>query len=592
MRSFNLKTTILFLLLPFFGKSQIYDTLITEHFDNITNMTSSAGFGGVISSSTCGSANIFNTTTDSRALNCVHYEPSSSVFVCSDKDAVGVGAGAVSVEMLTYTAVDNDEIGFVGYFAAYDFNNLETAEIVELFYSTDNGLTYTSFLILTGNSTENPSYSAPSSTQEGFSCSDGSAAVQSEFINKEFSIGNNLSGQIIKIKVEFSGFTSGSEGVVLDEFSLVKVRNILASENFDNTTFLTTSTGAFNTATEGSCNGSSLYNCTSNMATPSNALDCLGGEDGNVFVMTGGGVASGAELEMLTYTTIDNNEISFRGSFASFGTDQNTDNFIVVAYSTDNGSTYTDAFTVTGIDGGSGTDWHSISDGTSTIGRSFIKKGFVIGSNLSGSTIKIKITYDTYTNGGDGIAIDKFRLEGSLMNTLPVTLVDFSTKLFGEKVHLNWSTSSEINNDYFTLERSLDGEKFNEITIVEGAGNSNNLLKYNFIDDENTLSGTVYYRLKQTDYDGKNSYSKTTSVNVKLENINRWSIFPNPAKEMLNFEGDVVKVELVNILGESVEGIEFVNSRLTFDKVANGTYLVRVWFNDGNTSLKKLVVNH
>ena len=100
---------------------------------------------------------------------------------------------------------------------------------------------------------------------------------------------------------------------------------------------------------------------------------------------------------------------------------------------------------------------------------SLLIKSFSIGNNLSGSIIKIKITYNTYTNGGDGIAIDKFRLEGSLMNTLPITVVDFSTKLFGEKVHFNWSTSSEINNDYFTLERSLDGEKFNEITIVEGA---------------------------------------------------------------------------------------------------------------------------
>jgi hypothetical protein len=571
---------------------QIYDVLITESFNNTTNMTTSASFGGSISSSTCGNANMFNVTSDSRALDCVHYEPSSSVFVCSDKDAVGAGTGTVSVEMLTYTAVDNDEIGFVGYLASYDFNTLETAEVVELFYSINNGSTYTSFLVLTGDATDNTSYSA-NGTGDGFSCSDGSASVQTEFINKEFSIGSNLSGQTIKIKVEFSGFTSANEGVVLDEFSLVKVRNILASEDFDNTTSLTTTNSVFSTSDEaGGCNSMSLYDCTANMAAPSNALGCLGGEDGDVFVMTGGGVATGEELELLTYTATDNAEISFRGNFASFGSDQNTDNFIVVAYSTDNGVNYTDAFTVRGIDGGSGTDWHSVSDGTSTVGRSFIKKGFVIGSNLTGSIIKVKVTYDTYTNVGDGIALDKFRLEGSLITVLPIELLDFSPKLNGEEVYLDWTTSTEVNNDYFTIQRSKDASSFEDLGIVNGAGNSNDLLKYNYIDDGSELSGIVYYRLKQTDFDGKTSYSKIKSVDLSSLAQNKWSIYPNPAKNILNIEGNIVKVEIRNLLGEVIETNSSEKFLINLSKVLSGTYFVKVWFEDGGLDIKKLIVNH
>jgi hypothetical protein len=571
---------------------QIYDVLITEHFDNTTNITSSDGFKGSVTSGTCGNNNVFNVTSDADALNCIHFEPSNSVFACVDKQDAGTGISAVvSLEMLTYTAVDNDEIGFVGYFAAFDYNDLETTDLVELFYSIDNGATYTSFLVLTGNSSDNLSYSA-NGTGDGFSCSDGSAAVHTEFINKEFSIGSNLSGQTIKIKVEFTGFTAAAEGVVLDEFSLVKVRKILASEDFDNTSSLATSNGVFITPTEGGCNSSSLYDCTSNMTTPLNALNCLSGEDGDVFIMTGGAVASGEELEMLSYTATDNGEISFRGNFASFGTDQNTDNFIVVSYSTDNGATYTDAFTVTGIDGGSGTDWHSFSDGSSNIGSSFIKKGFVIGSNLSGSTIKIKVTYDTYTNSGDGIAIDKFRLEGSLAIVLPIELVKFEPKLKGNNVLIEWATLTEVNNDYFTIQRSIDATNFEDIDFVDGAGNSNRLLNYQFVDETDFSENLIYYRLKQTDFDGETSYSKIKSVNLNSLIQNKWSIYPNPVKEILNLEGDVVDIEFRNVLGEAIEINEREKSLIDLSEILNGTYFVKVWFEDGGVDVKKLIVNH
>ena len=582
---------ILFLFLQSESSAQIYDTLITEPFNNTASMTSTETFSGTITSSTCANANMFNVTSDSRALDCVHYEPSSTVFVCSDKDAAGAGTGTASVEMLTYTAVDNDEIGFVGSIASYDYNALEASDVVELFYSTDNGSTYTSFLVLTGNSTDNPSYSAVG-TGDGFSCSDGSAAVQTEFIVKEFSIGSGLSGQVIKIKVDFTGFTTANEGVVLDDFKLVKVRNILATEDFDNTTSLTTSGGVFSTPTEGGCNGSSLYDCTSNMGTPSNALNCLIGEDGDVFVMTGGGAATGEELEMLSYTAVDDKEISFRGNFASFGTDQNSDNFIVVAYSTDNGVSFTDAFTVTGIDGGSGTDWHSISDGTSSIGGSFITKGFVIGSNLKDSVIKIKVTYDTYTNSGDGIAIDKFILEGTLAVTLPIELIDFSAERANADVLLDWATASEINNDYFTLERSSDAINFEPIGTVVGAGNSNVQLNYNYIDPVGEANRIIYYRLKQTDFDGAFTYSRIRAVDLGAITPTDWVIYPNPAQQTLQVSGDIKSLEVRNILGELVQVEQNNQSFVDLTGVANGTYFIKVWFANGFVDVKKFVVSH
>lgn len=95
---------------------------------------------------------------------------------------------------------------------------------------------------------------------------------------------------------------------------------------------------------------------------------------------------------------------------------------------------------------------------------------------------------------------------------LPITLLNFAAKYIGPKtVLLDWSTASEVNNDYFTIQRSNDGIHFTDILIVSGAGNSNNINLYN-AEDNNALDGISYYRLKQTDYDGHFSYSKIVKV--------------------------------------------------------------------------------
>ena len=85
-------------------------------------------------------------------------------------------------------------------------------------------------------------------------------------------------------------------------------------------------------------------------------------------------------------------------------------------------------------------------------------------------------------------------------------------------VILNWTTASELNNDYFTIERSKDAVEFQPIKFVEGAGNSNSILNYEII-DVNPFLGTSYYRLKQTDFNGKYSFSNIVSVNAGSDNV-------------------------------------------------------------------------
>lgn len=88
---------------------------------------------------------------------------------------------------------------------------------------------------------------------------------------------------------------------------------------------------------------------------------------------------------------------------------------------------------------------------------------------------------------------------------LPVTLLNFEVDCENGFTVLNWSTASEINNDYFVIEKSTDAINFSPIATVQGNGNSNTVLSYTYT-DETPNYATTYYRLKQVDFDGKFEY--------------------------------------------------------------------------------------
>jgi len=111
-------------------------------------------------------------------------------------------------------------------------------------------------------------------------------------------------------------------------------------------------------------------------------------------------------------------------------------------------------------------------------------------------------------------------------NTLPIELISFSANLVKGAVNLNWKVATELNNDYFTVERSYNARDFTEIAIINGAGNSSSVTKYS-ITDYPPLSGLVYYRLTQTDFDGQ--FETFDLISTKYEkNIANIELFPNP----------------------------------------------------------------
>ena len=127
---------------------------------------------------------------------------------------------------------------------------------------------------------------------------------------------------------------------------------------------------------------------------------------------------------------------------------------------------------------------------------------------------------------------------------LPIELIAFVAFRQGNVVVINWTTATEINNDFYTIERSTDGVNFEAIMEVNGAGNSNSELQYS-LTDEDPLDGISYYRLKQTDYDGQFSYSEVISVRSNSSKTISGKLYHKAGSNQLNVFFDVVDSEVV-----------------------------------------------
>ena len=184
---------------------------------------------------------------------------------------------------------------------------------------------------------------------------------------------------------------------------------------------------------------------------------------------------------------------------------------------------------------------------------------------------------------------------------LPVELTDFNVELVGEEVQLNWTTATEINNDYFTIEKSTDAVNFEMIDEVPGAGNSQSILNYNYVDD-NVYDGVSYYRLKQTDFNGQFEYFPALSVTNQSSGgtLIIEKAKPNPFSSQFTLE---IKSEnkgmadfmIMSMNGEKVDAsqIELNEGRTSFtytngNKLRSGTYIVNIT-QDGVPTTYKII---
>ena len=152
-----------------------------------------------------------------------------------------------------------------------------------------------------------------------------------------------------------------------------------------------------------------------------------------------------------------------------------------------------------------------------------------IAFNASYALDELGFLYLTYVDNPNLGGISVLKSGGPL----PVSLLEFTGKIINKKVELNWTTSSESNNDRFDVLRSADGINFKILGSVKGKGTTASKSSYSFIDPSPFPGIINFYRLNQVGFDGQSSLSPIVSLKIE-ETSSLISIFPNPANDVLN----------------------------------------------------------
>ncbi len=187
-------------------------------------------------------------------------------------------------------------------------------------------------------------------------------------------------------------------------------------------------------------------------------------------------------------------------------------------------------------------------------------------------------------------------LRNQIVDALPVNLLDFSGRLSGNEIKLQWQTASELNSANFIIEYAADGNIFTPIGTVKAAGSSNGLRSYGFTHAQ-PKNGSNYYRLKMVNADARFSNSKTININFGLNNL-RLNIYPNPAKNYVVVDHpagvNTPQLMLVDMAGRTIKTIkvnkEAVQTKLNIKTVMPGTYKL-IWIDGNNISNETIVIN-
>ncbi|MBS1600117.1 MAG: T9SS type A sorting domain-containing protein [Bacteroidetes bacterium] len=196
----------------------------------------------------------------------------------------------------------------------------------------------------------------------------------------------------------------------------------------------------------------------------------------------------------------------------------------------------------------------------------------------------------TIANLANTYYLSSINLNGS---TLPVTYISFTANPENDFVKLDWMTATEQNNDHFTVQRSADGKNWDDIKSVDGSGNTTTATSYTTY-DENPLSGTSYYRLKQTDMDGRQSYSIIRIV--VLNKMLVLNVYPNPASDYIVVSGtntEKVNIILFNSNGQRMNipiARDGVKSTLYVSNVMPGIYFIQIIQGTSNETRKITIV--
>ncbi len=230
-------------------------------------------------------------------------------------------------------------------------------------------------------------------------------------------------------------------------------------------------------------------------------------------------------------------------------------------------------------------------DGDFSSGPTLISPTSIDGTN---NTVTFTVNFTDgqyYTLGSEEVA------------ALPITLVSFEVKTYKDnQVKLDWTSASETNNAFYTIERSTDGIAFESVANIDGAGNSDAVLFYSYIDIE-PKNGLSFYRLKQTDFNGQYEYSEIRSVRVEKTFTASFNAYPNPIlkgetlRVNYNIEEDqVLKLSVFNAKGNlafSEAKQVFADKRnfeISTQKFEKGLNLIRILDRNNRLVVLKVLV--
>ena len=182
---------------------------------------------------------------------------------------------------------------------------------------------------------------------------------------------------------------------------------------------------------------------------------------------------------------------------------------------------------------------------------------------------------------------------GSINSTsspLPITLIQFTAVPQNGQVKLEWETSTEVNNNYFTVQRSNQSGIWENILKVDGSGSTSTNKIYEAY-DPNPYSGLSFYRLEQTDYDGRSSYSMIRQVNFDSSATIR--IYPNPVTNIIYVSGSgTMVISVHNVNGQLLNTpVHLIRSEYSVNVAAlpPGIYFIHIVQNGNQLTTKEII---
>jgi len=275
-------------------------------------------------------------------------------------------------------------------------------------------------------------------------------------------------------------------------------------------------------------------------------------------------------------------------------------------------------------------NWEAAGEGTTmfdalaTSGPAIVLSGTVVGGTNDGNAFNLTLTKAEATNpsdtrirpastsnGNNGESATfsgtvTFNLEGGgsiiceyTEGVLPVELISFNAKAETNAIALNWQTASELNNDYFVLERSVDGRNFSEVTMVKGEGTSAVINEYRAMDN-NPYKGVNYYRLRQVDFDGAEAFSNVVQVVFRTDKqAGVLTVYPTLIQntDLLNVnltENSKIlsTFDIFDFNGKLVSSIELQGGDMTsfsVEQLQNGMYLIKERNSENNVATRFVI---